>query len=205
MSLREDSDIFWIRVRILGPQDDDKRYRVEVELDNGRWYQHQMRLGDEEERELLAIPAGNSQAYGAKLYQLLFPDSGNPDELSPREALQIAWGAMRGSDNAKLRVQLWISKECSELHQYRWERLFVPLDGKWRSLANFNRTPFSRFTRLPLPDPRLDNDDRPLKVLVAISNPKDLGGSESTDGAEDDFETQDAANKLPVVEVEKRN
>jgi hypothetical protein len=69
---------------------------------------------------------------------------------------------------------LWISEECSELHRFRWERLFMPLDNQWRALANFNQTPFSRFTRLPLRDPATGTTDRPLKVLVAISNPQDL-------------------------------
>lgn len=52
---------------------------------------------------------------------------------------------------------------------------------KWRSLANFEQTPFSRFTRLPIAEPQLNPDDRPLKVLLAVSNPSDLGGSEDDD------------------------
>lgn len=174
MSEREAGDLCWIRLRILGPQDAESCYRVEAELDDGSWYQHKMRLGDEEERELISIAPGDTQTYGAKLYQLLFPDREAPEELSLREALQTAWGAADASESRQLRVQLWISEECSELHRFRWERLFVPLGGKWRSLANFNQTPFSRFTRLPLPEPRLDTKSRPLKVLMAVANPANL-------------------------------
>lgn len=177
MSAREAGDFCWIRVRILGPQDADGCYRVEAELDDGSWYQHKMKLGDDEERELLSLPPGDTQSYGSQLYQLLFPDRQAPEELSLREALQTAWGAADASAARQLRVQLWISEECSELHRFRWERLFVPLGGKWRSLANFNQTPFSRFTRLPLPEPRTDTDEtrsRPLKVLMAVSNPGNL-------------------------------
>jgi hypothetical protein len=167
-------DDCWVRVRILGPQDPDGRYRVEVEMDDGRWFQHTMKLGDAEESALVAITPGDTQAYGIKLYQLLFSNSDNPDEPSLREALQNAWGRAAASQNGQLRVQLWISEECSELHRFRWERLFMPLDNQWRALANFHQTPFSRFTRLPLRDPETGTQDRPLKVLVAISNPQDL-------------------------------
>ena len=167
-------DYCWVRVRILGPQDADGCYRVEVEMDDGRWFQHKMKLGDAEERALVAITPGDTQAYGIKLYQLLFSHSDNPDEPSLREALQNAWGRADATQKGQLRVQLWISEECSELHRFRWERLFMPLGDHWRALANFNQTPFSRFTRLPLRDPEPGTGDRPLQVLVAISNPQDL-------------------------------
>jgi len=167
-------DYCWVRVRILGPQDAEGCYRVEVEMDDGRWFQHKMKLGDAEERALVAITPGDTQAYGTKLYQLLFSHSDNPDEPSLREALQNAWGRADATQKGQLRVQLWISEECSELHRFRWERLFMPLGDHWRALANFNQTPFSRFTRLPLHDPEPGTGDRPLKVLVAISNPQDL-------------------------------
>ncbi|MEO6726452.1 MAG: CHAT domain-containing protein, partial [Blastocatellia bacterium] len=167
-------DYCWVRVRILGPQDADGYYRVEVEMDDGRWFQHKMKLGDAEESALVAITPGDTQAYGIKLYQLLFSNSDNPDEPSLREALQNAWGRASASQNGQLRVQLWISEECSELHRFRWERMFMPLDNQWRALANFSQTPFSRFTRLPLRDPEPGTGDRPLKVLMALSNPKDL-------------------------------
>lgn len=179
----------WVRVRILGPQDTDGCYRVEVEMDDGRWFHHKMRLGDDEEITLIAIPLGDTRAYGVRLYQLLFSNSDNPeDELNMREALQNAWGRAIGSQSGQLRVQLWISEECHELHRFRWERLFVPLENQWRALANFDRTPFSRFTRLPLRDPRPGASDLPLKVLFAISNPQDL---------------TDLSGELAEVEVEK--
>lgn len=171
---QESGDYCWVRVRILGPQDAEGYYRVEVEMDDGRWFQHKMKLGDAEERALIDITPGDTQAYGIKLYQLLFSNSDNPDEPSLREALQNAWGRASASQNGQLRVQLWISEECSELHRFRWERMFMPLDNQWRALANFGQTPFSRFTRLPLRDPAPGTEDRPLKVLMAVSNPQDL-------------------------------
>ncbi|MDQ3009417.1 MAG: CHAT domain-containing protein, partial [Acidobacteriota bacterium] len=167
-------DYCWVRVRILGLRDADGYYRVEVEMDDGRWFQHKMKLGDAEESALVAITPGDTQAYGINLYQLLFSNSDNPDEPSLREALQNAWGRASASQDGQLRVQLWISEECSELHRFRWERMFMPLDNQWRALANFSQTPFSRFTRLPLRDPEPGTGDRPLKVLMALSNPKDL-------------------------------
>lgn len=139
---QESGDYCWVRVRILGPQDAEGYYRVEVEMDDGRWFQHKMKLGDAEERALIDITPGDTQAYGIKLYQLLFSNSDNPDEPSLREALQNAWGRASASQNGQLRVQLCISEECSELHRFRWERMFMPLDNQWRALANFGQTPF---------------------------------------------------------------
>ncbi|MGH9802935.1 MAG: CHAT domain-containing protein, partial [Blastocatellia bacterium] len=56
----------------------------------------------------------------------------------------------------------------------------------------FEQTPFSRFTRLPIAEPQLNPDDRPLKILLAVSNPSDLASSEDED-----------APKLAEIKVEQ--
>ncbi|MBL8189968.1 MAG: CHAT domain-containing protein, partial [Acidobacteria bacterium] len=120
-----------------------------------------------------------TRSYGQYLYQLLFLNAdaaaqGSPAELTLHNVFQKAWGRAQDRKDKKLRVQLWISEECVELHRFRWERLFVLLDEKWRSLANFEQTPFSRFTRLQFGETQLNPDARPLTVLLAISSPSDL-------------------------------
>lgn len=167
MSARDAGDYCWIRIRIFGPQDENGCYRVEAELDDGSWYRHQMKLGDEEEQELIRLAIESSDAYGQYLYDRLLPGELN-------DAFQLALGRARERDENQLRVQIWISEECSELHRFRWERLYnsngkIPLP-----LANWELTPFSRFTRLPIPEPQLDRSDRPLRVLMAVANPADL-------------------------------
>lgn len=175
------ADYCWIRIRIFG-LDADGLYRVEAELDDGSWHKQMMKLGDEEEQELIRRRDLGTQSYGQYLYQLLFKPKGSgdddSDEYSLHDVYQKAWGRAQASGQKELRVQLWISEECSELHRIRWERMYVLLDKKWRSLANFEQTPFSRFTRLPIAEPQLNPDDRPLKVLLAVSNPSDLAGSD---------------------------
>lgn len=179
MSEQPLTDFCWIRIRIFG-QDADGLYRVEAELDDGSWHKQMMKLGDEEEEELIRRRDLGTRSYGQYLYQLLFMkplgSDGNVTELSLHDVFQKAWGRAQASELKELRVQLWISEECNELHRIRWERLYVRFDDHWRSLANFEQTPFSRFTRLPIAEPQLNPDDRPLKVLLVVSNPSDLGG-----------------------------
>ncbi|MFN0112443.1 MAG: CHAT domain-containing protein [Blastocatellia bacterium] len=189
------TDFCWIRIRVFG-QDADGMYRVEAELDDGSWYKQMMRLGDEEEQKLIALRDSSTKSYGQYLYQLLFmkPDKsdGSPAEQSLHNVFQKAWGRAQVSPQKELRVQLWISEECSELHRIRWERLYVLFDDQWRSLANAEQTPFSRFTRLPIAEPQLNPDDRPIKVLLAVSNPSDLSNPEDED-----------APKLAEIKVEQ--
>lgn len=178
MNIQPEGDFCWIRIRILGPQDGDY-YRVEAELDDGSWHKQRIKIGDTEEAELIRRRDEGTRSYGQYLYQLLFLNAdaaaqGSPAELTLHNVFQKAWGRAQDRKDKKLRVQLWISEECVELHRFRWERLFVLLDEKWRSLANFEQTPFSRFTRLQFGETQLNPDARPLTVLLAISSPSDL-------------------------------
>lgn len=178
MTTQPESDFCWIRIRILGPQDGDF-YRVEAELDDGSWHKQRIKIGDAEEQELIRRRDQGTRSYGQYLYQLLFSNAdaaahGNVAEQTLQNAFQKTWGRAQDRKDNKLRVQLWISEECVELHRFRWERLFVLLDEKWRSLANYEQTPFSRFTRLQFGETQLNPDARPLTVLLAISSPSDL-------------------------------
>jgi hypothetical protein len=187
VNTQPESDFCWIRIRILGPQDGDY-YRVEAELDDGSWHKQRIKIGDAEEQELIRRRDQGTRNYGQYLYQLLFSNAdaaaqGNIAEQTLQNAFQKAWGRAQARKDKKLRVQLWISEECVELHRFRWERLFVLLDEKWRSLANFELTPFSRFTRLQFGETQLNPDARPLTVLLAISSPSDLLPPRDTNAA----------------------
>lgn len=205
MNAQPDSDFCWIRIRILGPQDGDF-YRVEAELDDGSWHKQRIKIGDAEEQELIRRRDQGTRSYGQYLYQLLFSNAdaaaqGNIAEQTLQNAFQKAWGRAQDRKDKKLRVQLWISEECSELHRFRWERLFVLLDEKWRSLANYEQTPFSRFTRLQFGETQLNPDARPLTVLLAISSPSDLApprDPNSTDEASADDAGEQALTAIKV-------
>lgn len=205
MNAQPEEDICWIRIRILGPQDGDY-YRVEAELDDGSWHKQRIKIGDAEEAELIRRRDEGTRSYGQYLYQLLFlsadvtAQGNSPAELTLHNVFQKAWGRAQDRKDKKLRVQLWISEECVELHRFRWERLFVLLDEKWRSLANFEQTPFSRFTRLQFGETQLNPDARPLTVLLAISSPSDLSPSRDANVV---VETDDSEEPgLTAIKVE---
>ena len=206
MNGQPDSDFCWIRIRILGPQDGDY-YRVEAELDDGSWHKQRIKIGDAEEQELIRRRDQGTRSYGQYLYQLLFSNAdaaaqGNIAEQTLQNAFHKAWGRAQDRKDKKLRVQLWISEECVELHRFRWERLFVSLDEKWRSLANYEQTPFSRFTRLQFGETQLNPDARPLTVLLAISSPSDLAPPRDPNAPNEPVE--DAAEQsLTAIKVEE--
>jgi hypothetical protein len=103
-------------------------------------------------------PSGEAVADGRDLFQRLFADT----------ALKEAWAEVRGR-SAKRRIRLRIDPDAPELHRLPWELL---RDGStW--LAASGDTPFSRYLPMPTvwPEPIAQ---RPLHVLVAISNPIDL-------------------------------
>ncbi len=85
-------------------------------------------------------------------------------------ALSAAWAEVRGQA-ARRRLRLRIDPAATELHGLPWELLCEP-DGL-NLLSAHADTPFSRYLPIALPwgSPV---EDRPVRVLVAISNPDDL-------------------------------
>jgi hypothetical protein len=158
-------DYCWLRVRIFGRKDDQSPYPVEAELDDGSWYAGELILGEEELTELYALDT-QVREYGIKLGRLLF--SGQI-----LTAFTLANGRAREKGNGRLRVQIWISPECSELQALMWERIFVELNGQRVSIASAEVTPFSRFTRLSKAEPQAIVE-RPLRLLIAVANPLSL-------------------------------
>ncbi len=82
--------------------------------------------------------------------------------------LREGWGCAE-ERSKKRRVRLWIDRDAPELHEIPWELL---RDGP-AVLAAQENTPFSRY--LPIKAPWGGPvQERPLRVLAVISNPKDL-------------------------------
>src|SRR5262249_52204550 len=104
--------------------------------------------------------------YGIKLGRLLFNDM-------ILTAYERSLGRAQSQCEGRLRIQLWVSPACSELQALMWGRVFVGLNGKKVALLSGELTPFSRFTRLSRAEPGAIKD-RPLRILIAVSNPTNL-------------------------------
>jgi hypothetical protein len=152
-----------IQVRIFGFDDSRQAYPVEAALDDGRKFAGELRLNME---ALLALQL-EAQAYGVLLFDALFAGS-------IRDAYLLGIGRAGEHSAGQLRVQLWLDNDAAELHhQIAWERLYDTHSGRPLPMAASAATPFSRYIGLPSPEPE-PVDERPLRILVAVANPKDL-------------------------------
>ena len=89
------------------------------------------------------------------------------DALLHDDSLRKAWHTATGK--APLRIRLRIDPAAARLHHLPWELLQEDADP----LATHPDTPFSRYLPIKLPWSG-PVDERPLRALVAISNPDDL-------------------------------
>ena len=129
-------------------------------------YPVEITLGDQQEfpRGVLSqdiVPwtsSGDPIADGKQLFDALFAD----------DTLDDAWVEARGQAPQR-RVRLRIDPNAAELHALPWE-LLQEKDGLISADAD---TPFSRYLPVSLPWGG-EVKDRPIRVLVAISNPNDL-------------------------------
>lgn len=103
-------------------------------------------------------PSGDPQADGRHLFAALTAD---------RPVLR-AWSEARGQAPRR-RIRLCIDADAPELHALPWELLH---DGD-TFVAMGAQTPFSRFLPAARPGERA-GDVRPVRVLAAISDPRDL-------------------------------
>jgi CHAT domain-containing protein len=189
MSTAADGDYCWLRIRVFGPNGAGREYPVEAELDDGSWYEGKLRLGEEELTELLTLES-EARDYGVRLGRLLF----NEGILT---AYTRSLGRAQKQCEGRLRVQLWISPACGELQALMWERIFVELNGDHVPLSSADLTPFSRFTRLSKAEPAAIKG-RPLKILVAVSNPTNLPAGYAA--IEVDEEIESIADALAQVD-----
>ncbi|HKQ76446.1 MAG TPA: CHAT domain-containing protein [Blastocatellia bacterium] len=165
MSIAAEGDYCWLRIRIFGSSGAERIYPVEAELDDGSWYSGQLKLGEEEMISLLTLES-EARDYGIELGRMLFKDM-------ILTAYTQSLGRASSQCEGRLRIQLWVSPACSELQALMWERIFVELNGKRVPLSSADLTPFSRFTRLSKAEPGAIKD-RPLRILIAVSNPTKL-------------------------------
>ncbi len=153
MADRMPSDTFTdLEIRIFQKQ--DPGYPVEITLGG----QQEFPRGYLPSEVLPWGPSGDLVNDGQKLFETLFKDS----------TLRSAWAEARGRAPQR-RLRLRIDTQAAELHGLPWELL----QENQALIAAQADTPFSRYLPIALPWSGAV-DKRPIKVLVAISNPDDL-------------------------------
>ncbi|HET91580.1 MAG TPA: CHAT domain-containing protein [Chloroflexi bacterium] len=137
----------------------DTGYPVEFTL-SGEWGQQEFPRGYLSADVLPWSPSADLAADGQRLLAALLADPG----------LSSAWAEARGQA-ARRRLCLRIDPAAAELHGLPWELLSEK--DSFALLSAHADTPFSRYLPIALPwgSPV---EDRPVRVLVAISNPDDL-------------------------------
>jgi hypothetical protein len=101
---------------------------------------------------------------GQRLFERLLSD----------ERVKAAWSEVRGKYPLR-RIRLNLDVDAPELHTIPWELLREEIEGDLAiNLAAADATPFSRYLTSPH-EHGVPIDERPLKILVAIANPANLG------------------------------
>jgi hypothetical protein len=112
--------------------------------------------------------AGTPLQYGKRLMEAAFPDP-------VRAGYYVADTERQNNGGRRLRLRLNLRPEAkSELHSLWWECLNAESPTQ-RRLGCSNVTPLSRYAELPASRHIGPVTERRLKVLVVVSNPKDLG------------------------------
>ena len=152
-----------ILIRIFAYNEARQCYPVEAEIDDGSHFDNgELRL---DQQKLLQYEL-NPETYGMSLFEALFKD-----EIA--RAYEKAQNIAEAKNGGRLRVRLWLDEDAVELHAVRWERLYQLQKGKHVPLAASAQTPFSRYTSLEIQEPK-PIAELPIRMLVAVSNPKDL-------------------------------
>jgi hypothetical protein len=180
--LRRDNDAWYrtqegtsITVRIHDWDRRTESHHVEATLDDGSFfYGGELRLDEQALRQVEHDP----QAYGTLLFDALFA---GPMRRAYEAAIQRARERTRG----RLRFRLWIDSESMDMHTLPWERLCHFEQGQPVPLSTSELVSFSRYKGLPSVEPS-PISERPLRLLIAISNPANL----------QDF-------RLPAIDVEQ--
>jgi tetratricopeptide (TPR) repeat protein len=142
----------------------DLEIRIMQKVDEG--YPVEITLGGQREfpRGYLAaevVPwesSGDLSADGQRLFEMLLADA----------KVRSAWAEARGHAPQR-RIRIRIDADAPELHALPWEML----QDETRLLSASADTPFSRYLPIALPWGAAVSE-RPIKVLIAISNPSDL-------------------------------
>ena len=141
-----------LEIRILALQDEG--YPVEITLN----YEQQFLRGFLATDVVSWVPSGDLAADGQWLFDTLFAHS----------TLRSAWDVACGQAPRR-RIRLRIDPDAAELHALPWELL----RDDHALLSAQADTPFSRYLPIALPWSG-PVKERPVRVLVVISNPSDL-------------------------------
>jgi len=114
----------------------------------------------------LAAAEAVPRQYGSTLGEMLF-----------RPAIMNALRQARGVAGRPVRIRLWLETgpkgERENQHGLRWERAFVPLNGRDWPLAITPDLPFSRYVPAESIDPD-PSSDSVFRLLVVFANPERL-------------------------------
>lgn len=160
-------------IRILPDSNASGTYSVQADLDDGSRYQEGPVSLNEP-----GLNAHDAQVYGQELFDSIFVG----DIL---RAYQAATARAAAQTHGRLRIQLSIDERAIKLQAVHWERLCGP-HRDTPGLITI-QTPFSRYTPLPIPEPSIITE-RPIKMLVAIANPRDWPNAVTSDDIEKEVE-----------------
>lgn len=166
-------------------------YPVEATLSDGSFFVGQVTL----DHEALLAAKLDQERYGQLLFQALL--AGGPIG----RAYDLASGIAGNRSEGRLRVRLWLDSKAGELQTLRWERLRHYRGDGSIPVSITRSTPFSRYTGLGIAEPQ-PVDLRPLKMLLAISNPSDL---ESEYGLKAVDANEEVLNLRPALDALQAN
>ena len=169
-----------LEIRIL--QKDARGYPVEITFNGDQEFPRAHLAG-----ELPTVDIDNPAISGEELFAWLFADP----------LLATAWAEARGRQGQR-RIRLRIDDTAPELHPLPWESLRSPVTSY---IAASDATPFSRYIAGPWM-PGSPVHKRPIRILVAISNPTDLvdNGFTTVESQREIENLQKALEGIPEVE-----
>lgn len=155
-----------LEIQIRVSDQDSELYVLDAEVNDGSHYgPWQYRLTPEMGRTLLMADT-DPKEFGLRL----FYDLG----AGPiGRAYDRAVGRADAQTDGRLRVRLNLDNQRAFLNAIPWEKLYHVYRELEIPLAATEKTPFSRYTNLEIPEPE-PVLERPLKMLVMIANPLDL-------------------------------
>ncbi len=151
-----------LEIRIL--EQGEEGYPVEITLNNEQEFPRGFL--DPGKMQLPWVSSGSPVEDGRRLFDWLLAD----------DQLKLAWAETRGQ-RPQRRLRLRLDATAPELHSIPWELLRDQVEGEApQDLAAASATPFSRYLagRRQPGGPVLK---RPVRALVAIANPENLGES----------------------------
>jgi hypothetical protein len=180
-----------LEIRIFPSDEHAAGYPVEITLSGQQEFPRGVLAAD----VLPWTSSGDLADDGQRLFDALLADS----------ALRSAWVEARGQAPQR-RVRLRIDPSAAELHTLPWELVQEGADATRPNimLSAQADTPFSRYLPIALPWSGAV-EERPIRVLVAISNPDDLEAEHNLAPLDVDLERETleaALGELDPTELE---